>query len=467
MKAERELKVLTVEGRASAGLGQYAQHTCCGAHANAHLFPIFSFREGEEGKRGRQGEEEDWMQLKGVALRANRLIKKGEVVSIKYVGSGRTGHFQKVFDCACCWCTGRCNRGAHRTEQVWFNAIDQMEEKQPAKALKDLERQVMADKTNLQGLRRAHPGTLARTRPGGKIATQNATLWQGSDAKILLEDLRNIGEMSGWLSGTVINELLAWMRYGKTGEFGLSPHQREGVVIWSTLEWATLSREVDRLESSRDAISWQSFKTGIREQSAFRLPEGQDTRVVCCPVHYKSHWLWALLLLKEKTAIILDPLTSHTGRAGHLMIVKRLWYWREAAVVNGALPRPPPPLVASLEGNRRSKVVDVLEMGGWGSSTGSQQEAWLSNVWEVPQQPDGSACGIYLLATAAALTRRWSVQDVTDSERHWVRKARAWFLKVALANTARPPLGPCARCGGVDLYRATRAGARMCLACTS
>jgi len=100
MKVERELKVLTVEGRASAGLGQYAQHTCCGAHANAHLFPIFIFREGEEGERGRQGEGEDWMQLKGVALRANRLLKKGEVVSIKYVGSGRTGHFQKVFDCS-------------------------------------------------------------------------------------------------------------------------------------------------------------------------------------------------------------------------------------------------------------------------------------------------------------------------------------------------------------------------------
>jgi Rieske Fe-S protein len=177
MKAERELKGLTVEGRASTGLGQYAQHTCCGAHANAHLFPIFIFREGEEGRRGRQGGDEDWMQLKGVALRANRLIKKGEEVSIKYVGSGRAGHFQKVFDCACCWCTGRCNRGAHRTEQAWINAINQIEEKQPAKALKDLERQIMADKANLQGLRRAHPGTLARTRPGGKIATQVATSW--------------------------------------------------------------------------------------------------------------------------------------------------------------------------------------------------------------------------------------------------------------------------------------------------
>jgi hypothetical protein len=71
-----------------------------------------------------------------------------------------------------------------------------------------------------------------------------------------------------------------------------------------------------------------------------------------------------------------------------------------------------------------------------------------------------------MLATAVALTRGWSVQDTTDSERQWVRKARAWLLKVALANTAGPLLGPCARCGGVDLYRVTRAGARMCLACT-
>jgi hypothetical protein len=43
-KPDRELKSLTEEGRASLGLGQYAQHTCCGTHSNVHLFPIFVYK---------------------------------------------------------------------------------------------------------------------------------------------------------------------------------------------------------------------------------------------------------------------------------------------------------------------------------------------------------------------------------------------------------------------------------------
>ena len=60
-----------------------------------------------------KGKDGDWMQLKGVSLRSDRLIRQGEEVSIRYVGSVRSGHFRKVFDCACDWCTGRCNKGAH------------------------------------------------------------------------------------------------------------------------------------------------------------------------------------------------------------------------------------------------------------------------------------------------------------------------------------------------------------------
>ena len=47
-KSDRELKTLTDEDRASMGLGQYAQHTCCDTHSNAHLFPIFVFRDEDE-----------------------------------------------------------------------------------------------------------------------------------------------------------------------------------------------------------------------------------------------------------------------------------------------------------------------------------------------------------------------------------------------------------------------------------
>jgi hypothetical protein len=117
-KSDRELKALTEEGRACKGLGQYAQHTCCSTHANAHLFPIFVFREEEEEGSIRPGEDGDWMQLQGVSLRSDRLIRRGEEISFRYVGSGRSGHFRKVFDCVYCWCTGRCNKGTHRSEQA-------------------------------------------------------------------------------------------------------------------------------------------------------------------------------------------------------------------------------------------------------------------------------------------------------------------------------------------------------------
>ena len=99
-KKHAELKALTVEGRASAGLGQYAQHTCCPVHVNAHLFPIFILREDVQ--------DEEFWELQGVALRSQRLIKKGEEILIHYVGSGRSGNFDRVFDCTCCVCMGRC-----------------------------------------------------------------------------------------------------------------------------------------------------------------------------------------------------------------------------------------------------------------------------------------------------------------------------------------------------------------------
>ncbi len=121
--------------------------------------------------------------------------------------------------------------------------------------------------------------------------------------------------------------------------------------------------------------------------------------------------------------------------------------------------------VTSLEEGRKRRVANILEMGGSGSVLETQKKSWVTTTWKVPQQRDGSACGIYLLAMDIAITRGWSVQDSTSADQSWVRKARAWFLKVSLANTARAPLGPCARCGGVELNAVVRAGARMCRTC--
>jgi hypothetical protein len=125
----------------------------------------------------------------------------------------------------------------------------------------------------------------------------------------------------------------------------------------------------------------------------------------------------------------------------------------------------PPPLTVSLEG-RRHRVADILEMGVSGSVSETKKVDWVTNIWKVSQQRDGSACGIYMLATVITLTRDWSLQDSTSAEQNWGRKARAWFLKVTLANTSRTPLGPCSRCGGVELNAVVRDGARMCLFCT-
>ena len=99
-----ELTAVMAEGNASAGLGQYAQHTCCPVHVNAHLFPISML--GDD-----VGYEELW-ELRGVALRAQRLIKKGEEILIHYVGSGRSFNFSEVFKCTCCVCMGRCPKPA-------------------------------------------------------------------------------------------------------------------------------------------------------------------------------------------------------------------------------------------------------------------------------------------------------------------------------------------------------------------
>ena len=145
--------------------------------------------------------------------------------------------------------------------------------------------------------------------------------------KLQLKELYDIGNMTGWLSGLVINELLAWILNGKTAVAGLSPHPREGVAMWSTQQWDTLSRACDRYTKDPSTNGWKKFKAEIRQDPAFQLPEGRRTGMVCCPVHYKSHWLWVLLLLDERVGIILDPLVSHTGRKGHEEILGKIWLW--------------------------------------------------------------------------------------------------------------------------------------------
>jgi hypothetical protein len=220
------------------------------------------------------------MQLQSVALRSDRLIQRGKEISFGHVDSDRSGHFRKVFDCACCWCTGRCNKRNHSSEQAWINTLEQIEVEQPLKDLREMERQLVTDKGSLPGLRRDFPGSTKCTRPGRKVAAEMVTVWGGSGMKLPLKELYNIENMKGWLSGIVLNELLTWILHEKTAAFGLSPHQREGVTMWSTREWDTLSRECDRYTTNPSANGWQNFKAEIRQRPAFQLPEGRHKRMV-------------------------------------------------------------------------------------------------------------------------------------------------------------------------------------------
>ncbi len=196
------------ESRASIGLGQYAQHTCCATHANAHLNPFTISREETGGGGVGQGKDEDWFQLVGVALRADRAIREGEEILIQYVGVGRSGHFRKVFECMCCRCSGRCSQSTRSSEGVWINTVDRINTEEEMRSLREMERQIVTDRNNLPGLRRAFPGTTKRTGPDrtikGSVAT---TVWGGSAMQLPLSELYNIGNMEGMLSGIVINQL--------------------------------------------------------------------------------------------------------------------------------------------------------------------------------------------------------------------------------------------------------------------
>jgi hypothetical protein len=64
--------------------------------------------------------------------------------------------------------------------------------------------------------------------------------------KLPLTELYTVGNMTEMFSGIVVDQLLTWTLHDNTGELGLSPHRRGDVVMWSTREWDTFSREYDR-----------------------------------------------------------------------------------------------------------------------------------------------------------------------------------------------------------------------------
>jgi hypothetical protein len=65
-----QLKQLLNTSPPAAGLGQYANHACCGNCINAEITPMIILREDKTGT--------EWRDLQGVALRATRDIHAEE-----------------------------------------------------------------------------------------------------------------------------------------------------------------------------------------------------------------------------------------------------------------------------------------------------------------------------------------------------------------------------------------------------
>jgi hypothetical protein len=204
------------------------------------------------------------------------------------------------------------------SDSVWADILEQTRQEEALAEFQRLERQIVTDKSNLLKMRHRYPGKSKRTRPDRRIKDfPHTTIWKGSDVVVPLQQLLDIGKMDGMLNGCVINELLQWILAGKSGEAGLSPHQREGVVMWSTREWSTLSAEYDKFLTSPGDNDWAKFRDLIRRKTEFQIPKDKHTWMVCCPILVRVHWVWAVALLEERVIIILDPLKSHTGAQAH------------------------------------------------------------------------------------------------------------------------------------------------------
>ena len=167
------------------------------------------------------------------------------------------------------------------SDSVWADTLEQTRQAEVLTVFQRLERQIVTDKSNLLKMRQRHPGKSKRTRSDRRIKeSPHTTIWKGSGAVVPLQELLDIGKMDGMLNGCVLNALLQWILSGKSGEAGLSPHQREGVVMWSTREWSTLSAEYDKFLTSPGDRDWAKFKDLIRPKTEFQIPKDKHTWMV-------------------------------------------------------------------------------------------------------------------------------------------------------------------------------------------
>jgi len=110
VKGTSQLNNLVRDQPPAQGLGHYVQHTCCRKCVNAYIFPVYIHRElGQQCVGSKRNKHDDYMDLQFVAIRAQKHIQPGEEILMHYVGSGRPGGFDNVFECVCCQCRGICH----------------------------------------------------------------------------------------------------------------------------------------------------------------------------------------------------------------------------------------------------------------------------------------------------------------------------------------------------------------------
>jgi len=168
-EGHRELRALTAEGRAVAGLGQYAQHTCCFVHVNTHLFPLFILRE----RRRREVASRRWPQGwtgKG-GCRNGYSFREWTCEQRDLSGKTRRSSFS-MWDRTVLAIFGGCSivpaaggqDAAMRDLICRTSALDQTSETETLRVFQGLERQITADKGNHSRLRETHPGKSRHTR---------------------------------------------------------------------------------------------------------------------------------------------------------------------------------------------------------------------------------------------------------------------------------------------------------------
>jgi hypothetical protein len=511
-----QLKQLLTTTPPAAGLGQYANHSCCGKCINAEIAPMVILREDKTGK--------EWRDLQGVALRATKDIHTEEEIFISY---GEIATWKKVFTCTCCKCSGRCDPQpppitAHCT---WIMRIRNSHNPSPEVAYREIEANLKRDHATLFH-EAARPGKQPRPSCGTKpqeICIQQATnprsfsslairetaplapqikaflqlprsasiflscrgsllpgdatpaslnraaeevvtvhqnelktLWKDTTTVCDLPLLRAFGT-DDMIGGHEINQVMRWALWGNTQEWGLSPHRLTNVHTFCTFAWMRLESVYGKFIVDND---WTSFRQTLREIPELNKPTAAS--IVCFPINIPNlHWYLGTLLLHENAVLLLDSLQSCTTTSRHQRAADAIWAWKHA-IWDDRDTLDPAPSLQPLTPTREAQLTDALRADPPRSPTKLPTKS--SAVWKSTQQNDSTSCGIFVIARLIAITRGWPAESAIAATLP-IQQMRAWLMYVVISLTERAPLGACARCKEIKILAVTHAGATVCIKC--